>query len=248
MRIFIDVGGHFGETVEAVLDPTYKFDKIYSFEPVKECADIIRKIDNKRVEVIEAGLLDTNIVKTVYKPGSEGASIFEDHWGLQPTIMRDSAFDESAICNFMRATNFFESHITEHDEVVMKLNCEGSECNILLDLIESDQISKIKNLLIDFDARKIPSQEHLIPIVISKLNDINFRYYSPEEVQYGAGSHFGGIRQWLHLTNEKKGNTIASIIYHIKNILHKKALPYYKFQIVKLLPTSWVDFYYKRIK
>jgi hypothetical protein len=32
MKIFIDVGGHVGETVEAVLDSGYGFEKIYSFE------------------------------------------------------------------------------------------------------------------------------------------------------------------------------------------------------------------------
>jgi len=32
MKIFIDVGGLVGGTVEAVLDPGYKFEKIYSFE------------------------------------------------------------------------------------------------------------------------------------------------------------------------------------------------------------------------
>ena len=32
MKIFIDVGGHVGETVEAILDAGYGFEKIYSFE------------------------------------------------------------------------------------------------------------------------------------------------------------------------------------------------------------------------
>lgn len=248
MRIFIDVGGHFGETVEAVLDPAYKLDKIYSFEPVKECADMIRKIKDKRVEVIEAGLLDSNETKTIYMPGSEGASIFEDHFGLKPDIMRDTAFDRAAQCHFIKASDFFARHIQPNDEVIMKLNCEGSECLILLDLIEHQQLSKIKNLLIDFDARKIPSQEHLIPIVTSKLKAIGFKYYSPEEVQYGAGSHFGGIRQWLYLTQEKKGNFLPSMRYHLRNICRGKALPFYKFQVIKLLPKALVDFYYRRLK
>ncbi len=248
MRIFIDVGGHFGETVESVLDPIYDFGLIYSFEPVKECADIIREIKDGRIRVIEAGLLDVNVTKTIYMPGSEGASIFDDHAGLTADNMRDTAFADSVPCTFLKASEFFKENIAADDEVIMKLNCEGSECSILLDLIESGQITKIKNLLIDFDARKIPSQMHQIAIVTEKLNQINFKYYSPEEVQYGGGSHFGGIRQWLRLTNEKKKNPILSLPYHISNIVNRKHLPFYKFQLLKIMPKVVVDFYYKKIK
>jgi len=33
MRIFLDVGGHHGETLDVALDPRWGFDKIYCFEP-----------------------------------------------------------------------------------------------------------------------------------------------------------------------------------------------------------------------
>lgn len=248
MRIFIDVGGHFGETVESVLDPIYGFDLIYSFEPVKGCADKIREIKDDRVRVIEAGLLDKNTTMPIFMPGSEGASIFNDHAGLAPDTMRDTAFSNSVMCEFIKVSDFFKDKIGAQDEVVMKLNCEGSECDILMDLINSEEIYKIKNLLIDFDARKIPSQEHKIDPVMAKLKEINFKYYLPEDMQYGAGSHFGGIRQWLARTNEKKQNAFLSLPYHLKNILSKKHLPFYKFQVLKALPQPIVDYYYKHFK
>jgi hypothetical protein len=40
----------------------------------------------------------------------------------------------------------------------MKLNCGGSECDILENLLDSGEYSKITQVMIDFDAREIPSQ------------------------------------------------------------------------------------------
>ena len=35
MKIFLDVGGHEGQTLNSLFDPKYSFDKIYVFEPAK---------------------------------------------------------------------------------------------------------------------------------------------------------------------------------------------------------------------
>lgn len=244
MRIFIDVGGHFGETIQAALDPSYDIDLIYSFEPVKECANIIRKINDKRITVINAGLLNTNTIKTIFKPGSEGASIFSDHEGLKSSYMRDEAFAETEECEFIKASDFFKNNINSNDYVIMKLNCEGSECDILLDLIDNGEILKITNLLIDFDARKIPSEENKIDLVIEQLKKINFKYHLPEDVQYGAGSHFGGIRQWLNLTGENKKKNFNTFVYHIKNMMTSQHIPFYKLQLLRALPKQLSKLYY----
>lgn len=251
MKIFIDVGGHFGETIEAVVDPIYGFDKIYCFEPVEKCSEKIKEIKDKRLIVINAGLFNIDTKTKIYKPGSEGASIFNDHEGLKDDLIRDTYFSEAEIISLIKASDFFSQNIKKEDYVVMKMNCEGSECDILIDLLDSKEILKIKNLLIDFDARKIPSQIHKIDIVKSSLNENNIKYYSPEEMQYGGGTHFGGIRQWLRRTNEKKITISIFLnytIFHFKNIINKKHLPFYKLQILKLTPEIITRKYYQYFK
>jgi hypothetical protein len=37
VKVFLDVGAHLGETLEAALDPRYAFDRIYCFEPAQTC-------------------------------------------------------------------------------------------------------------------------------------------------------------------------------------------------------------------
>lgn len=248
MKIFIDVGGHFGETIEAVIDPVYGFDKIYCFEPVKLCAERIKKIKSDKLIVITAGLYNKNTTCEIYKPGSEAASIFSDHEGLRDDKLRDVAFEEIEICKLIKSSEFFLQNIKTTDYVVMKLNCEGSECDILLDLIESEEICKVKNLLVDFDARKIPSQFHKIDIVKEILKVKNIKYFSPEEMQYGGGTHFGGIRQWLRRTNQKEINIFSIFKYlafHFKNIISLKHMPFYKLQLLKITPVFITNLYYK---
>jgi hypothetical protein len=76
----------------------------------------------------------------------------------------------------------------------MKLNCEGSECDILENLLDSGEYSKITQVMIDFNARKIPSQRDRVEPLKSRLQNqryINFSF--PGELWYGMGSHY-----WRH--------------------------------------------------
>jgi hypothetical protein len=106
--------------------------------------------------------------------------------------------------------------------------------------------------LIDFDARKIPSQKHRVAQLKQRLQDAQFANYSfPEQVQYGGGSHFGGIRQWLNLTGAKHTGVAIwarSVAYHVSNLVNQRHLPFYKLKILRLTPTLAVNWYYRKIK
>ena len=185
MKVFLDVGAHLGESIPPSLDPIYNFDKIVSFEPVQKCYAAIKEkySKNPRVVVHQYGLSNKNDEITIYKPGSEGASIYADHTAHQPELMRDSSYAESEICTFKKTSDFFKKEISDDDVVVMKLNCEGSECDIILDLFENKQLYKVSNLMIDFDALKIPSQQHKVERVRAILKENAVNYYEPVEVQ-----------------------------------------------------------------
>ena len=43
-KIFLDVGGHFGETLEEVLKPKYGFDLVHCFEPIPDCYARIKSV------------------------------------------------------------------------------------------------------------------------------------------------------------------------------------------------------------
>jgi len=250
MKIFIDVGGHYGQTLETVIDPIYNFDIIYCFEPTKICFTKIELIKDERIRAYNCGLLDENKELYINYPGSEAASIFNDHVAYDNVLYTEN-FEKKELCSFISAADFFRKHIDSEDHVVMKLNCEGSEYAILDSLIRNNEYHKLNNLLIDFDIDKIPSMFHLKSKILSLIEKQKSIHHFPQDTQYGGGSHFGGIKRWLNKTNERDitlGNYCKSISWDIKNIFNKKHHNFYKFQILKRLHPSVVNLYYKKIK
>ncbi|RJR26971.1 FkbM family methyltransferase [candidate division WWE3 bacterium] len=189
MKIFLDVGAHTGETLKIALEDKYKFEKIYCFEPVRECCNEIRKFSDNRVTVCEFGLWDKDGSKHLYNPGSKGASVFKDKF-------KDEVASQSL--DFVRASKWFSENITSDDTVYLKLNCEGAECAILDDLIDSGEYKKINVVMVDFDVRKIPSQKHRMEEMKEKLNKLNIpKVFYIDEYRLGRGTHNFFTHYWL---------------------------------------------------
>lgn len=189
MKIFLDVGGHFGETAKIALEPKYNFDKIYTFEPVPECCEVIKKINDPRVEICEFGLWNKSCTKKIYNPISKGASVYEDKF-------RDKVNFQNV--EFKSASEWFLLNIKTDDRVYLKLNCEGSEIVILDDLIASGEYRKIDVLMTDFDVRKIPSQKHKMDSMKQKVRSLNIpKVFFIDEFKLGRGTHSYFTHYWL---------------------------------------------------
>jgi FkbM family methyltransferase len=196
MKIFLDVGAHIGETLEVAIEEKYSFDKIYCFEPVAEnCKIISAKFNDPRIEVCEYGLWDKDCTMPLYNPGDMGASVFID----KPR-RHDNGSKEA---KFVNASNWFSQDLNFSDQVITKINCEGSECVILDDLIASGQYKKINVLMIDFDVRKIPSQKHLADEMKDKLSSLDIpKIFYAEDFNFGKRAHKVFTSNWLDLAKD----------------------------------------------
>ncbi len=192
MKIFLDVGGHTGQSLEEVLKPVYRFDVIHCFEPQPECYEIIKKKFRShlggRLIVHNFGLADFNGEKDLYGEGI-GASLFADK--------RDVDSEKYQKCRFVSAAEFFEEHTNNNDIVVMKLNCEGGEVLILRDLIRNGKIHFLTNVMIDFDIRKVPSRKHEQGKILIELDEVGFKNYSLEKKTMIGITHQRSISWWL---------------------------------------------------
>ena len=191
MKIFLDVGAHTGETVRAVLDPKYRFDRIFCFEPVESCRRQLARFPDPRVVVLPFGLWKETTEREIYGPGAMGASLFAD------MPVEDASRTER--CHFVAASEWFRENIDAQDSVYMKLNCEGSECDILDDLVDTGEFFKVTQVMVDFDVRKIPSQRHREAETRKRVEESglrNFRYC--EDVMTGA-THALRIQHWLRM-------------------------------------------------
>jgi FkbM family methyltransferase len=232
-RVFVDVGGFKGESSCAALDPSFGFRRVFCFEPVRSCfTEILSNLSNRRLEVTNAGLLDRDARLPIFFPGTLGASVFAD----APAIAGANA--ESEMCNFTRATEFFRTRIAETDRVWMKLNCEGAEVAILSDLINSGESRKLQEVLIDFDAAKIPSARASVAALLELLGSVTFSFHFPEEVQFGMVNNYGGIHNWLRMTCPREHSfrlASASISYQLQRALDARYNGYYKIRVLRRL-------------
>ena len=84
-----------------------------------------------------------------------------------------------------------------------KLNCEGSEGDILLDLADSGLIHWVTDVMIDFDLFKVKGRRHEPFEVIRRLKSVGFQdYHLALDVMVGS-SHQQRIRNWLSHVDRK---------------------------------------------
>lgn len=169
-KVLLDVGGHHGQTIELILS-RFKMDRIYTFEPSPVCLEILHKKfdDNPKVTICEFGLFSKTCDITLYNSGSQGGTVWDDY---QTTCNPEKRED---LCHFVKASDWFKDNLSKDDEIFLKINAEGSECDIVSDLIFSGEYNKVKATLIDFDVRKSPSNKYKEHLLHDQLRDAGIK-------------------------------------------------------------------------
>lgn len=185
-KVFLDVGAHVGETLAVVMQPAWGFDRIYAFEPAPGCWETLRKLADDRVTVLPYGLLDEDVELDLFDTGEIGASIHAAKSVLgsaQPAQFRDAA-------------EWFDRYLDASDEIVMKVNCEGSEVRLLRRLLETGQLGKVTALLVHWDIRKVPGAGDQADVLISELRSAGIPFRSAETIMFGRNVQ-DKTRNWL---------------------------------------------------
>ena len=227
MKIFLDVGGHEGQSLLSVIDPKYAFDRIFVFEPVKKLHAKLKKIaaGKPNITLLEYGLWNKNATQKIYSPGTVAGSLFSAH--------QDVDQDNFEQCEFVDASEWFNKNIGHKDEVYVKLNCEGAEADILLNLLKSKEIFKIKDVMIDFDVRKVRGLEGLQQDVLDKFKAAGFTSYSLCENVMKGPSAVVRLQNWLDIAGANKTDIESrtkQFFFWIKMVaLHKR--PGYSWEI-----------------
>lgn len=186
--IFMDVGANTGQSLQAAL--LYKFDFIYTFEPVKKFYEELETVPpgyfGGQVVHNNFGLFNQTATLPIYGPVDLAASLFQDHQDVK---------DGMETCSFVEVSPWMRANLKYGDIVVMKLNCEGAEVDIMNNLLESDLLRFMYNVMIDLDAAKIPSRHKDIPPLVEQLK----RYPNIswcDQVMHGP-THKDRICNWL---------------------------------------------------
>jgi len=147
-NLLIDIGAHFGETLEEVLRPIYKIDRVYAIEPSSVAIKKLSKFKDKRLRIYPIAVSNYNGKANLYSAGAVGGGLFPDkprHWKITE-IVNVFKFSEWAITNLSVSEN-----------VYIKINVEGSELFILQEISKIHKQLNIKSILLSIDIEKVPS-------------------------------------------------------------------------------------------
>lgn len=199
MKVFLDVGAHFGETLPAVLDPRFRFDRVYCFEPAPECWPRLRRAGDGRVVLCRFGLWKETTDVPLYDAGSVRGSILDE--------ARTAGAPASTV-RLVRATEWFRRHLPPDAAVYTKLNVEGSECDILDDLAASGELQRVASTLVHFDVRRFPSQRHREDETRAALERAGYRNYV-DAAQVPAASIVDRVQRWLREVGAEERVTLG---------------------------------------
>lgn len=182
--IFLDIGAHWGETLEEVLSPVWRFDLVYAFEPEPKAIAILKQ---KFAEPIAEGRLV--LVEAALSNRDGEADLFGANEGGGASLIAEKANIDAATrrpVKLLSASGFFAKHWRENDLILAKLNCEGGEVDILKDLAASGEIHRIAHLVVDFDIRKVPGRKREARATMGAMRAAGFvRFLLSESVMVG---------------------------------------------------------------
>jgi FkbM family methyltransferase len=193
MKVFLDVGAHTGQTLAAA--KCWDFDRIVCFEPVKQHLSKLTESADERTEIEMFGLWDRTALRTLFDPGSQGASLWK----------RPGRSEAAETCLFVSAAEWLLENTSPNDTVWMKLNAEGAELDIITDLLDSGVFDRINFLQVMWDAGKIPEIADRVAAVRAR---VEAKYRAPQVINSKAlppaKTHADRIDGWLALTSAKR--------------------------------------------
>ena len=192
MKVFLDVGANIGQTLAAVQEKD--FDRIYSFEPSKRCWGALEAMADERTTIERFGLWNKTIQAEIIDPGAKSGGMW-----LKSNRRADLPITKE-LCDFRRARDWFHENIKVGDHVYLKLNCEGCECDVLDDLLDSGEFEKVTFCLICFDIHKIAGMAYRRDETIVRLmtSYSSPRFMFSTEASVGP-THRERIHHWLNL-------------------------------------------------
>jgi FkbM family methyltransferase len=181
-KIFIDCGGHIGESIERFKKSSEYSDDflIYSFEPVPHLYEHYSHWDDitfyDKAVWIEDGEIAFFVDKTHSK--ASGSTLI----GEKKSGKLDR--DNPLVCESIDFSNWLKEMVTELDYVVLKMDIEGAEYKVLEKMIEDNTINLINKAYIEFHWEKIGFDESLHNSIVKSLEEIDGFKLLPEMHTY----------------------------------------------------------------
>ena len=192
--IFIDIGGHRGQALEVALNPKYGFSQYLVLEPSSGAFKFLQNFKDDKIKLYPFGLGSKQSQTYLYNSGTPGASIY---------IQKFKNVISEELVEIRKASDFLRPYL-QNSKVFIRINCEGSEIEIIEDLLNSKLLKSSHSFLVDFDILKItPTYE--LDNFLGKLAKHDLKI---SRKPFGGGSTREQVIKWL---DSELKNSIAPV-------------------------------------
>ena len=156
--IFIDCGGHCGESI---VEAKRRFGRnvcVVSFEPVPSLA---RRLEGRwrryaTVSIINAAVYDSEGLMPLFlsRAFTDGSSLMSDKGTGQ------LAFSEPIAVRVVRLADWLSGHFVDAT-IYLKLDIEGAEFAVLQDLLATGAIARVRRLFVEWHDHKMDNRDYL---------------------------------------------------------------------------------------
>ncbi|MBM2817614.1 MAG: hypothetical protein HW401_204 [Parcubacteria group bacterium] len=183
MKVFIDLGAYDGDTIEKALELYSDFDFFYAFEPYLPNLEKLRQKfkDNKKIIIFDKAASTYNGKANFFlhkniknKDGADEGSTLEKSKNNIDT----NNFIEVQSIDF---SGFILENFKSSDEIVLKIDIEGTEYELLEKMIRDGSIKYIRSLYCEWHKHKINITKERHNSIIQKLNQLGFRLTGENE-------------------------------------------------------------------
>ncbi len=149
MKIFINVGAHHGDVAVKFIKDNPNF-KLYLFECDR---DNIKMLKNRGFNPIEKAAWSSNGKIKYYYGKSDGGTLYA---GKKTGSINPRRYYEVESIDM---AEFMKDNFSKDDYIVMKMNCEGSEYEIIPHLKKHNLLGWVDKWIVDWHWKKIGMDE-----------------------------------------------------------------------------------------
>ncbi len=195
--LILDCGGHIGLSV-IYFKFLYPDARVVVFEPNPKSAEMLRKnIEKnnlKNVEVIEgaAGREEGELV--IYLQ-STGSTLFEDFAHRQVELVGYQDFGEEARTPIHRLSTFIKGPVA-----MLKLDVEGSEGDIIADLVDSGKLVEVRRIAMEY--HQFSPERNRLSEIAKALEDGNYHFIAANDVHNLAEMPTRAFKTFMFLAEQ----------------------------------------------
>jgi hypothetical protein len=209
------------------LNPKYGFEKYLVFEPSLDALDYLRNYIDEKITLFPFGLGKEDVDTWLYNSGTVGASIFADKFKGGSGVSKE-------LISIRKASVILKPYL-EKNKVYMRINCEGSEIDIIEELLSASLLRSSHSFLVDFDILKI-NPMYPIENLFSRLEKNGIKIIRKP---FGGGSTKTQVKKWLDFEILEFNNDVKLLDllkYYLKLYLpfRVRFIKYFSFLPVKI--------------